>query len=163
MLDSNKKYRYLYSNIHQCVKIMKKFFILLIIPLFGFIQANAQVQAATPAPTVAPAKAAVNPNAPVAKWDKMVIDLGEIPQNIPKSADFTLTNDGKEPLIISSAKASCGCTTPKYSTDPILPGKSSVVTATYNAAAPGTFNKTVTVITNADANPIVLIIKGTVK
>jgi hypothetical protein len=153
----------LHVNIHQCIKIMKKFIILLIIPLIGLLQANAQTQPATPATTVTPAKTAVNPNAPVAKWDKMVIDMGEIPQNIPKSADFTLTNDGKEPLIISSAKASCGCTTPKYSTEPILPGKSSVLTATYNALTPGVFNKAVTVITNADTNPVILTIKGTVK
>jgi hypothetical protein len=44
-----------------------------------------------------------------------------------------------------------------------LPGKSTIVTATYNAAAPGAFTKNVTVITNADPNPVVLQIKGTVK
>lgn len=142
---------------------MKKFLILLIIPLFGLIQAHAQTQSATPATTVAPAQTVANPNAPVAKWDKMAIDMGEIPQNIPKTAEFTLTNDGKEPLIIKTAKASCGCTNMKYSSEPILPGKSSVVSATYNAAAPGPFNKTVTVVTNADPNPVVLQFKGTVK
>jgi len=156
----------LHQNIHQCIKIMKKFIILLIIPLFGLLQANAQTQPtppASPATTVAPAQAVVNPNAPVAKWDKMVEDFGEIPQNVPKKAEFTLTNDGKEPLIIKSAQASCGCTIAKYSTEPILPGKTSVVAATYNAAAMGVFTKNVTVITNADPNPVVLQIKGTVK
>jgi hypothetical protein len=140
--------------------IMKKFIILLIIPLFALLQANAQTQPVTAA---VPAKTVSNPSAPIAKWDKMVNDLGEIPQNITKTAEFTLTNDGKEPLIIKSAKASCGCTNMKYSSEPILPGKTSLVSATYNAAAPGAFIKTVTVITNADPNPVVLQFKGTVK
>ena len=130
---------------------MKKLIFLLALPLFLAFQANAQ----------APAKT-VNPNAPVAKWDKMVNDFGDIAQGIPKEAVFTLTNTGKEPLIINSAKASCGCTNLKYSQDPIAAGKSATVSATYNAAAQGIFTKTVTVITNADPDPVVLQIKGNV-
>lgn len=164
--DSDKKYRYLHLNIHQCIIIMKKFIILLIISLFGLFQLNAQNPAvapsAPPAIQAGTAQAAVNPNAPIAKWDLMIKDLGEIPQNIPKTAEFTLTNDGKEPLIIKTAKASCGCTNMKFSSEPILPGKSSIVSATYNAVAPGAFTKTVTVVTNADPNPVVLQFKGIV-
>lgn len=130
---------------------MKKLVLVLVLPLFIALHANAQ---ATAAP--------VNPNAPVAKWDKMVNDFGDIAFNVPKTAEFKLTNTGKEPLIISSAKASCGCTNLKFSQEPILPGKSSSVSATYNAAAQGVFTKTVTVITNADPNPVVLQIKGNV-
>ncbi|MBK7174657.1 MAG: DUF1573 domain-containing protein [Bacteroidales bacterium] len=104
----------------------------------------------------------VNPNAPKAKWDKTINDFGEIAQGIPKTAEFKLTNDGKEPLLIQTAKASCGCTNLQYSQEPILPGKSSIISATYNAAAPGPFTKTITVTTNADPNPVVLQIKGTV-
>lgn len=131
---------------------MKKLIFLLVLPLFIAFHANAQSATAAPA----------NPNAPVAKWDKMVNDFGDIAFNVPKTAEFKLTNAGKEPLIISSAKASCGCTNLKFSQEPILPGKSSSVSATYNAAAQGVFTKTVTVITNADPNPVVLQIKGNV-
>ena len=131
---------------------MKKSILLLVLPLFIAFHANAQAATAAPA----------NPNAAVAKWDKMVNDFGDIAFNIPKTAEFTLTNAGKTPLIISSAKASCGCTNLKYASEPILPGKSTVVSATYNAAAQGIFTKTVTVITNADPNPVVLQIKGNV-
>ena len=165
-MNSDKKFRYLCLNINQCIKIMKKFIILLIIPLFALLQANAQTQpsvAPTSANSAAPAKAEVNPNAPVAKWDATVKELGEIPRNIPKTAEFTLTNEGKDPLIINSAKASCGCTNMKYSSEPILSGKSTIVSATYNAAVPGAFTKSVTVITNADPNPVVLQFKGSVK
>ena len=131
---------------------MKKLILLLILPVMVAVYANAQTNQAAP----------VNPNAPVAKWDKMVNDFGDITLNVPKTAEFTLTNSGKEPLIISSAKASCGCTNLKYASEPILPGKSAVVSATYNAASQGVFTKTVTVITNADPNPVVLQIKGNV-
>jgi hypothetical protein len=107
-------------------------------------------------------ESAQNPNAPKAKWDKTVNDFGEIEQSIPKEAQFKLTNEGKEPLIIQTAKAGCGCTNLKYSQEPILPGKSTIISATYNAAAPGMFNKNITVTTNADPAPVVLYIKGTV-
>ncbi len=101
-------------------------------------------------------------NGPVADFDKTVCDLGSLVQNSPGTAVFTLTNGGNEPLIVSSATASCGCTNLKYSKEPILPGKSSTISATYNAAAVGTFMKTVTVRTNAGDQPVVLQIKGTV-
>jgi len=133
---------------------MKRLILLLILPVMVVLYSNAQTNQVAPT--------AVNPNGPVAKWDKMVNDFGDIAYNIPKTAEFVLTNAGKEPLIISSAKASCGCTNLKYASEPILPGKTTVVSATYNAAAQGVFTKTVTVVTNADANPVVLQIKGNV-
>jgi len=138
---------------------MKKLILLLVLPLFVAVYANAQT---TPPPPPPPAAAPVNPNAPVAKWDKMVNDFGDIAFGVPKTAEFKLTNAGKEPLIISSARASCGCTNLKYASEPVLPGKSTIVSATYNAASQGVFGKTVTVTTNADPNPVVLQIKGTV-
>ena len=109
---------------NQNIKKMKKLFLLLILPLMSVMFTYAQTNQAAPPPP--PPPPAVNPNAPIAKWDKMVNDFGDIPFNIPKSAEFVLTNDGKEPLIISSARASCGCTNLKYSQEPILPGKTSV-------------------------------------
>ena len=133
---------------------MKRLILLLILPVMVVLYSNAQTNQVAPT--------AVNPNGAVAKWDKMVNDFGDIAYNIPKTAEFVLTNAGKEPLIISSAKASCGCTNLKYASEPILPGKTTVVSATYNAAAQGVFTKTVTVVTNADPNPVVLQIKGNV-
>jgi len=134
--------------------LMKKLFILsLVLCLAGF-QLHSQ--------TASKPNEAVNPNAPKAKWDKTINDFGTIDQGIPKAAEFKLTNEGKEPLIIQSARASCGCTNLQYSQEPILPGKSTTISATYNAAAAGAFIKTITVTTNADPNPVVLQIKGTV-
>ncbi|MDO9255569.1 MAG: DUF1573 domain-containing protein [Bacteroidales bacterium] len=138
---------------------MKNLLLVAIITVLGFCQVTAQN--ANPA-SAAAATTVVNPNVPKAKWDKTVSDFGEIVQGIPKEAEFKLTNEGKEPLLIQMAKAGCGCTNLKYSQEPVLPGKSTIVAATYNAAAMGPFTKSITVTTNADPNPVMLLIKGSV-
>lgn len=87
-----------------------------------------------------------------------------IPQGTPVTYDFTFTNTGKEPLLIKNAVGSCGCTVPEYTQEAIAPGGKGKVKVTYNAAAMGTFNKTVTVNTNSATTPvIVLTITGEVK
>lgn len=147
------------QNKINILKTMKNLLFIAVILLFGSTQINAQTTtpaAATQATSIA------NPNAPKAKWDKTVSDFGEIEQGIPKEAEFKLTNEGKEPLLIQMAKAGCGCTNLKYSQEPVLPGKSTIIAATYNAAAMGQFTKSITVTTNADPNPVMLLIKGTV-
>jgi len=121
-----------------------------------------EVQAQNTLNANASASATLKTNGPVAKLDKMTVDFGEIEKSIPKTADFILTNAGNEPLIIASAVASCGCTNLKYDKEPILPGKTSTISATYNAANPGPFNKTVTLKTNAGEQAVILQIKGTV-
>lgn len=63
-----------------------------------------------------------------------VIDFGKVPANIPVTATFIIKNVGKVPLIIESANATCGCTVPEYSKEPIMPGKEATVKGTYNAA-----------------------------
>ena len=95
-------------------------------------------------------------------WKSELIDLGEIPQNTPKSVDFEFKNTGKTAVIITNVKAACGCTATDYTKTPIQPGQTAKVTATYNAAAKGAFSKTVTVTTSADETPKVLSFKGTV-
>ncbi len=99
---------------------------------------------------------------PKAQWDKKVYDMGNIQYRVPKEAKFTLTNVGNEPLLITYAKASCGCTDLKYSKEPILPGRSTTMSVTYNASGNGAFRKTITVQTNADDTRTVLQIKGKV-
>jgi hypothetical protein len=80
------------------------------------------------------------------------------------SYDFVFTNKGDAPLIILKAIASCGCTTPLYTKEPIAPGTSSTIKVTYNTIGrPSTFHKTITVYTNdPDAPNVVLIIQGNV-
>lgn len=92
-----------------------------------------------------------------------VFDFGELPEGPKANTEFKFTNTGKEPLIISEAKGSCGCTVPVWPKEPIMPGKTGVIKVEYNTdKRPGPFTKTVTITTNAAESSKVLKIKGTV-
>ncbi len=81
----------------------------------------------------------------------------------PVTKEFSFTNTGGSPLIVQGVKASCGCTTPDWTKDPVLPGKKGIVKATYNPQnRPGQFNKTITVTSNAENATVILTIKGIV-
>ncbi|WP_420152291.1 DUF1573 domain-containing protein [Siphonobacter sp.] len=97
------------------------------------------------------------------KVDSETKDFGKIAQGTPVTHEFTVTNTGKAPVVISNVTASCGCTTPKWSQAPILPGKTSKVSATYNAASVGPFNKQITVYSNAENSTITMFLKGEVQ
>lgn len=101
---------------------------------------------------------------PFVSFDKTVHDFGTIKEENGKATNnFEFTNTGGKPLIISQVRASCGCTAPDWSKEPILPGKRGFVSATYDPTSrPGPFNKTLTVISNATTPNIVLQIKGDV-
>ena len=72
-------------------------------------------------------------------------DFGKIKQGVPVTYDFALNNIGKTPVVVESATASCGCTTPVKPEQPILAGEVSKITAGFNAAAPGSFTKPITI------------------
>ena len=114
---------------------------------------------------IAPVKTLVSKTITAASsvvWKSETIDVGTIPQNTPKPIVFEFKNTGKTAVIVTNVQGSCGCTATDYTKTPIAPGKSGTVTATYNAANPGVFTKTVSVTTNADTAVKVLTIKGTV-
>ncbi len=92
-----------------------------------------------------------------------VHDFGTIPQGTPVNCTFSFKNTGKEPLVLSAVSPSCGCTTPEWPKEPIKPGATATIKATYNAANPGTFTKTITVTSNASNANVILTIKGEVK
>lgn len=83
--------------------------------------------------------------ADVAKFANETIDFGKIKQGVPQKGTFTVTNIGNEPLIIEQANPTCGCTISDYTKEPIAPGKTGVINATYNAANAGHFEKHLTV------------------
>ncbi len=81
----------------------------------------------------------------VAKFNVETFDFGKIKQNTPTTATFIVTNIGKDVLIIDQANPTCGCTIADYTKTPIAPGKTGFVKATYDAAALGRIDKTLTV------------------
>lgn len=98
----------------------------------------------------------------VLKFAQETHDFGKVPQGKPVTYEFEFKNTGTDPVVINDAVASCGCTKPSFSREPIMPGKTGNISATYNAAAAGPFNKSVTVTSNAEAGQTVLYLKGEV-
>ncbi len=99
---------------------------------------------------------------PALKWDQTTFDFGEISQNVPAEATFTLTNTSDIPLLLKEVKPTCGCTVAAYDQDPILPGETTEIKTTYNAKKEGNFQKTIKVTTNLSEKPIPLKLKGMV-
>src|SRR5688572_13991949 len=91
-------------------------------------------------------------------------DFGNVPEEGgPVTHEFTFTNVSSRPVKILSVEASCGCTTPDWSKDPVLPGKNGFIQARFDPKGrPGYFTKSLTVTADFDSNPIMLQIKGTV-
>lgn len=97
--------------------------------------------------------------------DKTIHDFGTIKESKGNvSAVFTIKNMANVPIILSKVRASCGCTTPEWTKEPIAPGKTGKVTATYNPKGAGPFEKSITInISVGDkTRTIVVKVKGTV-
>lgn len=93
------------------------------------------------------------------KFDNTEFDFGNNPQGKPVTHEFKFTNTGTEPLILESVKASCGCTTPEWTKEPVMPGQVGTIKAQYNMAREGSFRKSITVLTKSGEN-VVLYISG---
>jgi uncharacterized protein DUF1573 len=112
-------------------------------------------QAQTPAATVKKADSYV-------KFKDVIHDFGKIKQNSPVTYNFVFTNVTDKPVVIESATASCGCTTPVKPEAPVAKGKDDKITAGFNAAAAGPFNKTIYVKVAGVEQPMELKITGEV-
>jgi Protein of unknown function (DUF1573). len=101
---------------------------------------------------------------PVISFVSRGFDFGAIKEETGKvTHDFIFTNTGKTPLVIQQVSASCGCTTPSWTKQPIAPGAKGKITVTYSATGrPGTFSKTITVSNNSTESIVQLSIHGTV-
>ncbi len=98
----------------------------------------------------------------VVKFKELSYDFGKIKQNSPVTHDFLFTNASENPVIIESAIASCGCTTPTKPEGAIQKGKDDKITAGFNAANAGPFNKSITVKVAGIDMPLQLKITGEV-
>jgi hypothetical protein len=98
------------------------------------------------------------------KFTKTVHDFGKIAEEVGSaSCEFVFTNKGTSPILIQDIRTSCGCTTPSYTKEPVLPGKTGVVKVSYSTTnRVGTFDKKITVFTNENDVVYTLTIKGEV-
>lgn len=99
---------------------------------------------------------------PVISFEKKVHDFGTIKLGEKVSYAFKFTNTGKAPLILSQPRSSCGCTVPSWPKEPIMPGRSGEILITFDAEEIATFAKQITVISNAENSPEIILIKGVV-
>ena len=98
-------------------------------------------------------------------FDKITHDFGSIQEEDGKATYvFNFTNKGMSPLVVNKVQASCGCTTPTWTKEPIEPGKKGSITVNYNPVGrPGSFTKSITVSSNGGDEDVVLVIKGVVQ
>jgi hypothetical protein len=141
---------------------MRKYFLLITAVLLLSAAAFAQGKHEQLNPTPKPA-ATVNPNAPILTFTEQSYDFGTVVEGPQITHDFKIKNEGKEPLILSNVHASCGCTVPTWPKEPILPGKESVISATYNTSGrPGHFSKSITIESNSNGGNKIINITGEV-
>ena len=141
------KKKTLRNRLEQTMKLnMKKFILTLAVALFGFA-AQAQEQPTEGAKI---------------QFAEKVINYGKIEKGANGTRVFKFKNEGTEPLVLNSVRASCGCTTPKWTREPIAPGAEGNITVKYDTNRMGNFHKTVTVNSNATNKTVVLTIKGQV-
>ena len=101
------------------------------------------------AKTAAPAKVVLSDKPYEVKFDKTFHDFGTISEGTEVKTTFILTNVGKDPVTIIGHDVQCGCTTPTYTKEPIMPGKSTEIIVGFNSAGKaGAQDKTVTLNTN---------------
>lgn len=84
-------------------------------------------------------------------------DFGKIPQGRPVMHNFEVVNKSKSPVIIENVEASCGCTSPEWSQEPIPPGTTSEIKVGFNASSEGKFSKTITIFYSGDQKKTVVI------
>lgn len=143
---------------------MKKIVFTLALATIGAFAAQAQAPAAPAQPTHAPASDKKAPRFQFTEGETH--DFGTLAEGPDAEYVFKFKNTGKQPLIITNASASCGCTVPSWPKEPILPGKMGEMKVTFHTAGKGgqPFDKTVYINSNAasDKDRYELHIKGTV-
>ncbi len=128
--------------------------------------------AATTSATTTPPAKANEPEVPAGptttvEFAELEYDFGTIMEGDKATYEYAFTNTGDEPLIISNAKGSCGCTVPQWPKEPIAPGASSSIKVQFDSKGKGKVggnaqSKRVTITANTDPVNTYLTIKGTV-
>lgn len=132
---------------------MKRIF-LLIAAFICFFSVKAQEAIIEPADTTAKAKIV---------FENVVHDFANIKVGSDGTCVFKFKNEGTIPLVITRVAASCGCTTPSWTREPVLPGISGEIKVKYDTNRMGTFSKSITVVSNAETSSVLLKITGNVQ
>ncbi|SNR31622.1 DUF1573 domain-containing protein [Lutibacter flavus] len=107
--------------------------------------------------------AVINLGSAIIEFDKTEYDFGEVTEGDLVEGSFEVTNTGKVDLIITSAKATCGCTVPDWPKEAIKPGESGEIKFTFNSRGRvGKQSKSITLKTNTEKVTETVRIKGTV-
>lgn len=110
----------------------------------------------TPAPPTGPTT--------TIKFDEQEYNFGKVKSGDQVEHDYTFTNTGSEPLVISNAKGSCGCTVPEWPKEPIPPGGKGKIKVVFDSKGKtGPQTKTVTITANTDPPNTIIYIKGEVE
>ena len=124
------------KNQKQTKTIMKKILLSFAVALIALFSANSFAQE-------------LKTGGAELSFEKEVHDYGTMEKGGDPECSFVFTNTGNEPLIITKAKGSCGCTVPEWPKAPIAPGAKAVITVKYDTQRVGPINKTVTITSNA--------------
>lgn len=97
------------------------------------------------------------------KFEKEMHAFGEVVEGDKAEHVFKFENVGTAPIVLTNVRASCGCTTPQWSREPVQPGEFGLIKAVYNSKGrPGNFTKSITITSNASEPVKVLKITGNV-
>jgi hypothetical protein len=128
---------------------------------------NAAVTPQNPNPMdPAAAQASPVPSGPTTEmaFSETEFDFGTVKEGLKVSHTYSFKNTGKEPLVISNAQGSCGCTVPKWPRDPIAPGKSGEIVVEFDTKGKaGDRNQKVTLTANTNPPQTFLTLKGKVE
>jgi hypothetical protein len=142
---------------------MKKIFISVVaLCLMGIVTVYAQNNSSTLVSV-----SQISDDAGEISFEEETYDFGTLTQktapNNKIAHEFSFTNTGKKPIKISQVTASCGCTTPKWSSEPIQPGKKGTILVEYDASRLGSFHKAITITSDAKTPSKIIFIKGVVE
>ncbi|MFC2115326.1 DUF1573 domain-containing protein [Bacteroidota bacterium] len=96
-------------------------------------------------------------------FDTSRIDFGEISFSSEAECEFVFTNSGKDPLLVTHVKSTCGCTIAEWSREPVRSGEKGSIRVNYDTHRVGAFTKSIYVYSNAENGVQRLYITGMVK
>jgi hypothetical protein len=139
------RYQALYFNFGHLVNAMNKIYTLIAAVICLNLGSYAQKSATRP---VSPSVSHPSRKGMGLELKETAFDFGKIPQGRPVTHNFDVKNTGKTPLYIENVQASCGCTTPEWSQEPVAPGATTNIKVGFNAASEGRFTKSITITYN---------------